>query len=674
MRRILLLAGLVALLGGGSAQAAGHTVKTMHFDVVTGPHDDTHCDVIGDLYTPNGATAKDPAPAILTTNGFGGSKDGQAGFAKSFADHGYVVLSYSGLGFGGSGCKIELDDPDWDGKAGKALITFLGKLDYVVKDAPGDPRVGMIGGSYGGQIQFAVAGVDPRLDTIIPQITWHDLSYSLAPNNTTFTSGVRYATPGVPKLEWTLLFSGVGQVDGLQELAAGDPSHLGTCGNFDPRVCPALAAAVVGGYPNADSLDLLRHASVSSYLDRIKIPVFLTQGQSDTLFDLQESAATYRALRARDTPVKLLWRSAGHSGGDLGDGEFDDSNLEAGYESRADLEWFDWYLRGLGDPPKLDFSYFQDWVPYTGDAAPAVGSARSYPAEKPKELYLSGANALVDSAGAVQAGSASFVTPAAGAPTSYTETSAVDQKTPVTDAPGTTASFTSGALAADLDVVGIPKVTLRVSAPTFAQTQAQGPAGMLSLFLRLEDVAPDGSSVLPHRLISPVRIPDVTKPVEIELPGIVHRFAKGHRLRLVVASSDAAYKGNQLVGPVTIAADPKAPGVLTIPESDPAAAKPGQPDGMGGKRAVGAASLPKSCASRRAFTIHLAQKPSRVRSVTVTVNGKTVKTAKGKRITAKIDLRGLPKSLARITVEVRTKAGKTLRSARTYRTCTPKKR
>src|SRR4029077_18190640 len=185
------------------------TVKTMHFDVVTGPAGDQHCDIVGDLYKPDAATSAHPAPAILTTNGFGGSKDDQADLGKLAASRGYVVLSYSGLGFGGSGCKIELDDPDWDGKAGSQLVSFLGGkagiaftdakhtqaapvVNYVVQDATAhdgrahanDPRVGMIGGSYGGQIQFAVAGVDPRLDTIIPIITWNDLSYSLAPNNT----------------------------------------------------------------------------------------------------------------------------------------------------------------------------------------------------------------------------------------------------------------------------------------------------------------------------------------------------------------------------------------------------------------------------------------------------------------------------------------------------------
>ncbi len=60
-----------------------------------------------------------PAPAILTTNGFGGSKDDQKKTAEFYASQGYVVLSYSGLGFGGSGCKITLDDRDYDGKAGK---------------------------------------------------------------------------------------------------------------------------------------------------------------------------------------------------------------------------------------------------------------------------------------------------------------------------------------------------------------------------------------------------------------------------------------------------------------------------------------------------------------------------------------------------------------------------
>ena len=179
--------GLVAI-GAATPAAAAPTVSvsTHTINVTVGPAGATKtCSVLFDLYRPSTATKAHRKPAILTTNGFGGSKDDQADLAKAFAGRGYVVLSYSGLGFGGSGCKITLDDPDWDGRAAKQLVTFLGggsratdgtHVNYVRHDRTShdgrhrkhDPRVGMVGGSYGGQVQFAVAGIDPRVDTIVP--------------------------------------------------------------------------------------------------------------------------------------------------------------------------------------------------------------------------------------------------------------------------------------------------------------------------------------------------------------------------------------------------------------------------------------------------------------------------------------------------------------------------
>ena len=148
-----------------------------------GPNHDQTCDVAYDLYVPTSATPTSTVPAILTTNGFGGSKADQASVADLFARNGYEVLSYSGLGFGGSGCSIELDSPEWDGMAAKDLVDFLGKRPEVTTKGPDNPVVGTWGGSYGGGFQFALAAVDPRVDAMIPQITWNDLSYSLAPNN-----------------------------------------------------------------------------------------------------------------------------------------------------------------------------------------------------------------------------------------------------------------------------------------------------------------------------------------------------------------------------------------------------------------------------------------------------------------------------------------------------------
>ena len=92
-----------------------------------GPERDQTCRVTADLYKPDGVNRRHRAPAILTTNGFGGSKRGagEVGTALGFVQEGYVVLAYSGLGFGGSGCKIYLDDPDYDGRAGAQMVGVL---------------------------------------------------------------------------------------------------------------------------------------------------------------------------------------------------------------------------------------------------------------------------------------------------------------------------------------------------------------------------------------------------------------------------------------------------------------------------------------------------------------------------------------------------------------------
>jgi predicted acyl esterase len=595
---------LLGALGAQPAAARSFTVKTLHFDVKTGPSGDKHCDIVGDLYKPKSASAAHRAPAILTTNGFGGSKDDQADIARLEASRGYVVLSYSGLGFGGSSCKITLDDRDYDGRAGSQLVTFLGggkaakdgtRVDYVKRDARAhdgrhhahDPRVGMIGGSYGGQIQFAIAGIDPRLDTIIPIITWNDLAYSLAPNNTSFDHGVTYTTPGVEKYEWTSLFFGLGIADGITG-ASADPSRNVGCPNFDDRSCGSKAQMDLTGAPNDTTLLFARHASVTSFLDKIRIPALLSQGQSDTLFNLQEAIATYRSLHGRRVPVKMIWREGGHSGSGA-PGEMDsdeDGNLlrpRHNYETRTYLAWFDHYLAGTMPKPRLDVSYFRDWVPYKGDATAAYARAKRYPFGSKRTLFLSGANALIGARSKVAAGSSTFVPPSGGASTSYTETSALDQSQPVRDTAGTFAQFATPPLGSNLDVIGVPSVDVRIAAPSYeAAGPGSGAPGLLVLFFKLYDLKPSGEIVLAHRLISPVRIADFSHPVHVELPGIVHRFARGDRIALTIAGSDAAYRGNNHSGPVTISTAAGSPGVLKIPVVAPREQLPlGSRDGLG---------------------------------------------------------------------------------------------
>jgi predicted acyl esterase len=563
--------GLLALVGlspSGTASAAGsYTVTSLHFAVNTGPNGTQPCDIVGDLYKPATASASHRAPAILTTNGFGGSAADQAPFAQKYAALGYVVLSYSGLGFGGSGCKITLDDPDYDGRAGSQLVSFLGgargigftdathttaasPVDYVVHDARDhngkaqtyDPRVGMWGGSYGGQIQFAVASVDARVDALNPQITWNDLSYSLGPNNTAQTTGVTSPTPGATKLTWAAAFSAIGVFDGAQYSAA-DPQRMIGCPNFADFVCPALLTGSTTGYLQPDAIAALRHASVSNYLAKIKIPVLLDQGEVDTLFNLNESVATYQALRAQKTPVALMWRYNGHSGGTP-------SAAGAAYESNRIQAWFDHYLKGSSVSTGPAFAYYQDW---TG----TVATANAFPIGTSKRLYLSGNN-LVVSTEDIQPGSQSFVTPPAGAPTTLGSLDVVGSQVtvpldqPDVNLPGSYASWTGAPLAAPVTVVGSPTLDVTLSPPTAALSQAAGPAGQLVLFAKLYDVGSDGSAKLINGLVAPIRIPDVTRPVHITLPGVAHQFAAGHRIAIYLAGGDPNYRGGVAAAPVTV--------------------------------------------------------------------------------------------------------------------------
>ena len=585
------------------------------------------CPVDADLYTPAGVDTAHPAPAILTTNGFGGSKADQAGLGQAYAAKGYVVLSYSGLGFGsdatkqssggsnGSGCKITLDDREHDGAAASQLIDFLaGKktatdsmtketvsVDYVAKDLhsphdgavyPNDIRVGMVGGSYGGEIQFATAAVDPRLDTIIPLITWNDLAYSLAPNNTSLPSrtSVTYATPGTEKVDWTTLFFTVGFVDGIMAtFAQSDPTRLGPCPNFADQACASKAQLDLAGYPDQATLDFARNASVETYIKKVQIPTLLGQGQADTLFNLHEATATYRSLKKQGTPVKMIWQQWGHSHAPL-PGEFDLAHPDTNYEGQVITAWFDHYLKGIGTAPALDFSWFRDYVPYKGNAAPAFTSAPSYPLPGTTTLYGSGSSLVPISTG-LKDGSTTIGVPAQ-TPLSYTETSALDQSKPVTDLPGGTAALSTGPLANNVDVVGIPTATLQLASPTALATQRGGPGSQLVAFVKLYDVAPDGSIDLPHRVISPIRIADISKPVQVSLPGLVHRFPKGHTMKLVVSLSDAAYKNNNFAQLVTLSTSQKAPTTLTLPGK-----LSGMPTALpGGTAAAGAAAAPAAAA------------------------------------------------------------------------------
>ncbi|MCM2578728.1 CocE/NonD family hydrolase [Streptomyces sp. MTZ3.1] len=568
----------VPLLASGPAEAAqtaddaagAYSVTALRFTVDAGGRT---CPVDADLYRPDGVDGEHRAPAVVTTNGFGGSKDDDstAAIARSFASRGYVVLSYSGLGFGASGCPISLDDPRADGRAASGLISFLGgtraaddgtRIDYVTRDGEDDPRVGMIGGSYGGAIQMATASADHRIDALVPFITWNDLAYSLAPNHTGQRpdSGVSSDVPGVHKFQWTNGFFALGEAQGLLHPNL-DPSRLGSggCLHFVAPACTAKRLLDTGRYPPAQTqrmLDYVREVSPASYLEDVEAPTLLIQGQADTLFNLNEAAATYTTLRDQGTPARMIWQSWGHSGGmdDPAPGELDlgRGNLETSYVGKRILAWFDRYLRGnKAAPTGPAFAYYRDWV----DPDDAYATAPDFPAAQGRRMYLSGDGRLVADRDAVRAGTRSYLsTPAATGHSGAALAHFLGVPDPEPyDVPGSHLAWTSAPLPEGLTVAGMPEATLKVDAPSARLTQrSPDAAGKLVLFAKLYDIAPDGTRTLVHRLVAPVRVPDVTKEFTVALPGIVHRYPAGHRLGFVVAAGDTAHYGNSGTGRVSV--------------------------------------------------------------------------------------------------------------------------
>ncbi|MDQ6934492.1 MAG: peptidase S15 [Actinomycetota bacterium] len=575
----------------------GYSIRHIYVPVHIGPHHSKYCVLDADLYIPDGVSPRHRAPAILTTNGFGGSKNdsNESAIGKGFAQQGYIVAAYSGLGFGKSNnCPISLDDPAYDGVAGKQMVDVLAGTRYyrlqnsrsvlrfrdVSMERPGDPRVGMIGGSYGGEIQFAVAEQDPRVDAIIPLITWNDLTYSLAPHN-------------VAKKEWIDLFSADGIASGVPNgTNPNPPPSTTTCPNFTPQACRSMVQLNTFGYPDAATVRLARHASVASYVSRIKVPTLLVQGQADTLFNLNEAVTTYRSLYHQHTPVRMVWQYWGHSDSKPAPGELDFSkSLRDSYLGLRFLRWMNHYVRGYSSAQVGPvFSYFRDWVSYPGDAthggtatgkdvARAYVTSGTFSEKVTRTLYFGGRpigstetdNALTQTRSSMvpltPTSPSSTYSNTSEAPTSYSETSGLPQTAtnPPKDGPGTYVAFTSAALTKDAVMVGSPRLTLHVSSPTAEASQKGGMAGQLVLFAKVYDVKPDGTKLLQHRLIAPLRVADVTKTIHLSLPAVVQKFPAGDKIQVVVAASDMAYAGNKLAQTVTITSSPTAPSSIGLP-------------------------------------------------------------------------------------------------------------
>ncbi|WP_326952019.1 alpha/beta fold hydrolase [Amycolatopsis sp. NBC_01286] len=510
-----------------------------------------------------------PAPAVLLAHGFGGDKTSVADDARELARKGFVVMTWSARGFGKSTGKIGLNDPDGEVADASRLIDRLVAQHQVTTDSSGDPKIAVTGASYGGALSLLLAGTDKRVDAIAPVITYNDLGQALVPNAAapkapaagTPAAGA-FATDGVFKKSWAGIFfsagsgpasSGAPSADAPEAGQATDTGSTGAagaaaavpaapsggggpragsadpCGRFTAAVCKAYTELGTTGASSQASLDLLRRVSPVSVTSRITVPTMLVQGESDTLFGLDQADATARQITAAGGKVKTVWYTGGHDGG------------KPGPQLRGKIGDFLWTAVTGGDPG-TGFSYdVQGTLRANGTPSVRTVNAAAYPgltgpATERRLLPMSGpVQPVVRPAGANPA-AVSGIPGLNGLASSTSRLGALFSNDP----PGQAAQFTTAPVDGQVVVSGAATVRLQVAADP-AQPQPEA-----VLFAKLYDVGQDGSRVLPANAIAPFRVsglPANGNPVEVTvtLPGIVRPIEGGHSLRLVVGTTDQAF-------------------------------------------------------------------------------------------------------------------------------------
>ncbi|BBA95914.1 putative ABC transporter ATP-binding protein [Actinacidiphila reveromycinica] len=540
-------------------------------------------------YFTDGGTRR--RPAVLLAHGFGGTKDDVRGQAEALAAHGYAVLTWSARGFGASGGRIGLNAKDGEAADVSRLVDWLAARPDVQLDAPGDPRVGISGVSYGGAISLIAAGNDPRIDAIAPRETYWNLADALLPD-------------GVYKKLWSgILFSGARPADGdttgdgtptgtgggPTTAPAGAPAPSGTagraptatpstptadpsasasagartsdpvCGRFEPSICDLYERVATSGVSTAADRAQLAALSPSAVGSRIKVPTLVVQGQTDSLFTLAQSDAMARTIKANGAPVSVDWIEGGHDGGDT-----EDARVDARVTA-----WFDRYLKGdtgAGTGPAFRVTRVTGINSADGSQVLRGASLGSYPGldgTSTRRVALTGrAQQVTNPAGGSPPAISSV--PGSGALSGLAQLG----RSVTVDYAAQSARFESAPLRRATVLTGAPSVTVKVATT----------APEAVLFAKLYDVRADGQETLPSGLATPVRVTGspAGRTVRVRLPAVDHTFKAGHRLAVVLTTTDLGY------------ATPAAPAAYTVSLAGSAAVTVPVDQGLG----VGAASLP----------------------------------------------------------------------------------
>ncbi|HET6835454.1 MAG TPA: CocE/NonD family hydrolase [Acidimicrobiales bacterium] len=453
------------------------------------------------------ASTGDPAPTVLmgpgwslpgatlaTDAGDGGTNpvsSGALGIA-TLNDAGYNVLTWDPRGFGASTGTVTVNDPDYEGHDVQVLLDWVATQPGVRLDTEGDPRAGMVGASYGGGIQLIVAGIDCRVDALVPNVAWHSLETSLFRNETV-------------KAGWA----------GLLNTAASGAAR-------DPHLVEAADTGLTTGVLDDETIEWFRDRGPGDLVDQVTAPTLLVHGTVDTLFTPGEAVTNFTALRSAGTPVAMLWYCGGHGAclTDPGD---------PALVTERTLAWLDHYLGGDAEAdtgPVVDI-VDQDGRRWVGDDFPD-GADDPLTAEGDGETLALTAESV---AGPITpAGSDDML---AGLVAGFT--------------PGRADRAVELTLEADHDalVLGAPRVTL-----TYRGTTPDGPEPTRAFAQIVDD---ESGHVLGNQITPvPITLDGDEHTTQVDLEVVAHHVVEGARVTLQLVATTPAYATPRLGGKLTV--------------------------------------------------------------------------------------------------------------------------
>lgn len=293
----------------------GGTFDTQNIDIRT----DDDLILEARLYAPREEHFPGLRPAVIFTNSWTLDHYEYEIPARTLADRGYIVLSYTTRGFRGSQGKIEVGGP-------REIRDVQTLLDWLETHTRVDAQnIGMAGVSYGGGISLLAAAHDLRIKTVVALSAWGDLEKSLYGNDT-----IREV--------WLNILVGSGD----------------RFGELDPSI-HALVKDMRAGENEAELRSWARSRSPHTYVDILnarKIPIFVANSYLDGLFPPLQMREFFDKLTV---PKKFYLDQGLHASSAL-NGIF---GLPSALWTET-FEWLDYYLGRGGQAPREGIIFHSD--------------------------------------------------------------------------------------------------------------------------------------------------------------------------------------------------------------------------------------------------------------------------------------------------------------------------